>query len=751
MHTTGVDVRHQHSHSSATMFSRAGSNPNIRFYQISLLSYSLSHPSIDINMAETIGLAVNIATVVDLLVKVGVQCSFYCAGVKTAPNDVRDILEEADKFRATLQNAEQLLSGPHRARIEASQCLHRGINDGKSQLADLVAKLGQGRTTKGWRALWPLKKAEVTGRIQSLERCRTAISLDLQFHQTYVISTITQTPANRLPRTLLENVYQEAVLTKLRVVERAGFNAHADADNARCYRGTRTDILHQILEWGTTYDSQNIFWLNGMAGTGKSTISRTIAQKFARKGILGASFFFKRGEGDRGHAAFFFSTIAAQLIQHIPPLAYHIRDEIKADPNIHNKPLREQLDKLIVNPIKNLPKQSQPSTIALVIDALDECDNLSEIRHIIQLLSRAKHFGSIWLKFFVTSRPELLIKLGFGDISGKYEDLVLQEIPQPIIKHDIHIFLTHELTKIRDDYNKHLEPALQLSPDWPGPEQIRKLVEMAAPLFIFAATVCRFIQDRRLGGPQDQLSSILGQQESRTSNLERTYRPVLDRLFTELDEKQVRIVAEKFQKIVGSIVILASPLSMTSLSKLIGLPMNSIKDQLDFFHSVLRIPPDRSSPIRPLHLSFREFLVDPEKGKEQERYPFWIDEREIHERLAAQCLHLLSTGDTLKRDNCDLRLPGTCRSDIDQQTIDAKLPPEVQYACRYWVYHRKESKCLIRDGDAVHCFLSHYLLYWLEVLGLIGRISDSISMVDDLLGLLDVCSFTTLRFYRVIY
>ncbi|KAH8654671.1 WD40-repeat-containing domain protein [Ilyonectria robusta] len=142
-------------------------------------------------------------------------------------------------------------------------------------------------------------------------------------------------------------------------------------------------------------------------------------------------------------------------------------------------------------------------------------------------------------------------------------------------------------------------------------------------------------------------------------------------------------------------------------------------------------------PVRLLHLSFRDFLVDPKKGKEQERYPFWIDERETHGRLAARCLHLLSTGDTLRRDICNLRLPGTARSEIGQQTIHDALPPEVQYACRYWVYHWKESNCTIRDGNLVDRFLTCHLLHWLEALGLLGRISESVGMVDDLLRLLD--------------
>jgi hypothetical protein len=43
--------------------------------------------------------------------------------------------------------------------------------------------------------------------------------------------------------------------------------------------------------------------------------------------------------------------------------------------------------------------------------------------------------------------------------------------------------------------------------------------------------------------------------------------------------------------------------------------------------------------------------------------------------------------------------------------------------------------------------LTRHLLYWLEALGLLGWISESIGMVDDLLGLLDVrCCFAIVSY-----
>ncbi|EJT67987.1 hypothetical protein GGTG_14436, partial [Gaeumannomyces tritici R3-111a-1] len=125
------------------------------------------------------------------------------------------------------------------------------------------------------------------------------------------------------------------------------------------------------------------------------------------------------------------------------------------------------------------------------------------------------------------------------------------------------------------------------------------------------------------------------------------------------------------------------------------------------------------------------FLVD------DDTHSFWIDKQDIHKRLADRCLELLSTGDTLRKDVCDLHHPGTLRSEIEPGIIDNRLPPEVQYACRYWVHHWKESRRQIRDGDRVHHFLTDRLLYWLEALGLAGRIRESFNMANCLLDMLD--------------
>lgn len=534
------------------------------------------------------------------------------------------------------------------------------------------------------------------------------------------------------------------MLSKLHTAKGVRYNSADEAANPTCYPGTRVEILQQIYDWGKSPSGEHIFWLNGMAGTGKSTISRTVAQWFSDNSISGASFFFKRGEGDRSRLTLLFTTIAAQLVHQLPSLAPHVRDVIEAYPDINEKPPEEPFTQLIAEPLKKLTRPSQPSQpsqrqmIVIIVDALDECDSPQQLGSIIRLLSQARDITSVCLKFFLTSRPELPIRLGFEDINGKYENLVLQKIPKSVIQRDITAFMKHELLQVHKDYNKSVPSSRHLPQDWPDEMYIQQLVEMAIPLFIFAATICRFIQDRRLGSPRDQLARILEHRDSQQSNLDATYLPVLHQLHSGLSKSEKHEVTEKFKKVVGSIVVLASPLSTSSLSRLLDVSEDTIGAQLDVLHSVLSIPTDPHESVRLLHLSFRDFLVDRDKASETDKYPFWIDERETHEQLAIHCLRLLSTDNNLRRDICGLRRPGAQRSDIDPETIKASLPLEVQYACLYWVYHWKKSESSVTDDGLVDRFLNQHLLHWLEALALVGRVRECITMVAELIGLLDV-------------
>jgi len=541
-------------------------------------------------------------------------------------------------------------------------------------------------------------------------------------------------------------------LPSLPTAKGAAFDTHAEGDHNRtCHPDTRVDLLRQIDEWVDDPTAKSIFWLNGMAGTGKSTISRTVARRCDARGMLGASFFFKRGEGDCGHAGLFFTTIAAQLVVKQPAIAAHIKIAIDSDPAITDKMMTDQFEKLVLNPLSRTSQaalktpSTLPANLVIVVDALDECSRDENVRLIINLFSHTNDLQSPRLRVFVTSRPELPIRLGFMDIKGKYLDLVLHEIPEPVVEHDIQAYLASELARIKADYDGSVCEDRRLPADWPGQSTTQTLVRMAIPLFIFAATVCRFLADRRCGNPDTKLQEVMKYQTSgQESQLNTTYLPVLNQLVSGLTDRKRKKLLEDFRYIIGAIVILASPLSTSSLAQILLISKGTVDAMLDLLHSVLSIPARSDVPVRLLHLSFRNFLVDYEREDDE----FWVDETQTHRMLSAKCLRILEK--RLKADICRLRWPGTARSAVDQQRINEVLPPEVQYACLYWVHHieqenkteqaknSQQTKYHRNDLSQAYKFLHVHLLHWLEALSLMGRASESIGLIRTLQGLLEV-------------
>ncbi|KAM0407432.1 hypothetical protein ACHAPD_012239 [Fusarium lateritium] len=428
-------------------------------------------------------------------------------------------------------------------------------------------------------------------------------------------------------------------LNQLPIAHGASFDSKAEEHNPTCLPNTRQELLDDIDHWIDDSNSKTVYWLNGMAGTGKSTISRTVAHSRSERGDLGASFFFKRGEMDRGNLKKLMSTLAYHLALSIPGVASFIKKALDANPAIVEKSVKEQFEKLIKEPLREAAATATtPSSVVMVIDALDECDQEADIRLLINIFSQTKT-ARPQFRVLLTSRPELPVRLGFSEVRGSYQDLVLHDMPTQIVEHDMIVFLEDEFKKIRHDFNLIVGDERKLPPDWPGRPIIQSLAQMAVPLFIFAATVCRFIGDYRRRNPRARLQTVLDHgNRSHGSQLEQTYTPILCSQITELPKGEREVIIKDFRVIVGSIVTLASPLSVAALSRLIEILPDAVDERLDALHSVLSIPLERTMPVRLLHLSFRDYLVDPEN---KERMEFWVDEKLAHRRLVKHCLRVM--------------------------------------------------------------------------------------------------------------
>ncbi|KAL2803394.1 putative wd40 protein [Aspergillus granulosus] len=522
-----------------------------------------------------------------------------------------------------------------------------------------------------------------------------------------------------------KHVEQKIDLQGLSVAKGAAFNSYEN-QHEECLEGTRVELLHDIEEWATSPAGKCIFWLSGKAGTGKSTISRTIASLLKEKGLLGASFFFKRGEEDRSSGKKLFPTLVSQLVNSIPQLRPFIQEAIKDDPQISEKVLGEQFKKLLLQPLLKMEDElaatTTTTTRVIVIDALDECEQDTDVQLTLRHLPQVKKSSIFRLRFLLTSREELPIRLGFQSITGEHQDLVLHDIPPSIIERDISMFLHHKLGKIR---RKLAKQWCELPPDWPGNQCIKTLITMSVPLFIFAATVCRILEDPQWP-PSDSLREILSHQNSK-SNLDGTYLPVLNRLLLNQNGARKIKLIQEYQMLIGTILILETPLPARSLSKLADIPTESVSLRLDSLHAVLSIPDDEAKPVRLFHLSFRDFLLDIDT---RDKTPLWINEKEMHGTLTNRCLELMRG--SLRKNICKLPGDGTRRSDIDISSVDRHLSPELRYACCYWSQHLVQGQNPASALKKAFKILKAHFLHWVEAMSILGLISEVVGAINRL-------------------
>jgi NACHT domain len=272
--------------------------------------------------------------------------------------------------------------------------------------------------------------------------------------------------------------------------------SHLAGNRRRCVPGTRTYLLQAIEAWITDPDGLNAYWLNGMAGTGKSTIAQSVAERTLEIWLLGGSFFCSSDFIDRRELSNIFPTLAFQLACRYPEFRYHLIDAIKSTPDIARHSLSDQFDKLLFRPLK----ASGLKTV-IIIDALDECIDNEPASAILSVLSQ--YIDQLPLvKFFITGRPERRTDSGFRlpSLRPHTETMILHKIEPTLVDRDIATYFKTRFLELR------IRTDLGSVEGWPGEDAITTLVRKSSRLFIYAETTFRFI-DSNHRNPKKQLIS----------------------------------------------------------------------------------------------------------------------------------------------------------------------------------------------------------------------------------------------------
>ena len=498
---------------------------------------------------------------------------------------------------------------------------------------------------------------------------------------------------------------------------------HRSGDRQGCLRGTRGNVFLQLERWLKDERDQRVFWLNGLAGTGKSTIAQTFAEVCFADGNLGASFFCSRDFDDRSSLRAIFPTLAFQLAYRYPLFREELLKLLKTNPDVGRESISSQMEKLIVGPFE----ATQIQTL-IIIDALDECKDENPESSILFVLS--KHVDQIpKVKLFITGRPETQIRSGFRLplLQSVTKEFKLHEVERSLVDNDIRLFFRTQLSNIPRNRSD-----CDFAEDWPSSSDIGILCEKAAGFFIYASTVVKLITSKDQV-PTEQLDQIISLPQS-TSHEGRSG---IDLLYTQVLGQAVGTVGvdskgfhSHFKTVVGTVLLVFNPLSLRALSDL--LRVSGIPTTLRSLHSLLLVPASKDSPIQIFHKSFPDFLTDPDRCTDQQ---FFIDPSIHHREIVLSCLSVMRDG--LKRNICDL---DDCAilSKVEDLTTCRRMHigDALEYACQFWANHLvKVSGSSSEAGEvqkAIDKFFTTHLLFWIEVLSLMGKLDSGVYALNNI-------------------
>jgi len=490
----------------------------------------------------------------------------------------------------------------------------------------------------------------------------------------------------------------------------------------QCLPGTRTEIISEITNWvnSTRDDVQRVLWLSGPAGKGKSAIAHTIANWFNNVGGLGSCYCFDhQRDADRRHEKIF-STIARDLADRDPEMRRALAEAVKDANSLKTTAdIVQQWDELLMKPLGKL-SGSIVRPVVVVIDALDESGGVETRLRLLRLLAGklgAKRITELPANFriIVTSRPLRDIK---AELSGAQHilQMSMDKISTASAERDIRTYVS-----------KELEGLSQF-----GDKEFKTLAEKADGLFEWARLACRYIREPFLGSsPIACFDTVVSRDPTeRSMLLYEMYHLILTQIMptsSQHPQKLRSTALANFHSVMGQILGTAEPIPLTSLNAM----RRHFPDECDRYEvevvvkglgSLLGGTTNSSTPIRPLHASFRDFLTDRKCSGE-----FFVDVSKVQRDLAFASLRAMEHG--LSFNMCDLKssyLPNSKDPGL-RGRVEKCIPPHLSYACRYWPVHVQTTHFDPELAKEIKSFFEHErLFFWLEVLGLINALSGAV-------------------------
>jgi hypothetical protein len=498
-------------------------------------------------------------------------------------------------------------------------------------------------------------------------------------------------------------------------------------------------LLEDVSRWMSDPDSKTVFWLTGVAGTGKTAIAKSVADMASKEKYFIATFFFSHTSADRRDHSKVIPTLAHKLARD-SRLRPHVVAAIDLDRDIAISSTANQAKKLLFDVLR-APSFPTDGRVLIILDALDECQKDSSHINggdlIPFLLAGLKDIP--FVKVLLTSRPEPSIERMFKrkDLHGDTFTLALhRDIDKGMVRADIARYLDHELSKLRD--------AMPNRPVFPTKSDMRLLVEKADTLFIYARTVVEYISDP-VGRPDHRLANLIqaksGRSGQRYSSLDGLYSYILTNASGPF--ARVGLVDEQLRSTLISLVLAQQPMTADRLAVMAGIDQATCQECLRRISALLDYQHESDEPVRLMHLSFPEFLFDPRRCFVIPGYV--VDVASDHFRIVEHCLEQMN--DRLRYDVCQIQDPSLLNTEVldFRGRLDEHVSEFLRYACRFWMTHWMEhirtARSEARIPTGLEAFCVQHLLHWIEALSLTGNLNAVQRMMPEFMSIMKVRSF----------
>ena len=501
----------------------------------------------------------------------------------------------------------------------------------------------------------------------------------------------------------------------------AGLNAQK-----LCLEGTRGGILGDITDWINNRDDTRVYWLHGTAGSGKSAIAHTIGDHFKRIGRLGSFFSFDRSEAAEQRHKKIFATIAQDLAECHPQLRKALAAAVYHKTSLRNtSDVLRQWEELIVLPARTM-SDAMAGPIVIVIDALDESGDTDSRRHILRILAESIMNLPPHFRILLTSRP-------LPDIIDAFEG-VIHIRPKSMES----ISSTEDILRYVTDQLSDVKLGTAQVRDFAGP-----LARKSGILFEWARLACSYVNGENDAGvgltAEERFRAVVDRSED-VALLDDMYKLTLDTMFPPR-QAQRKIRIDRFNSVMAQILGTMEPLPLVSLE---SMRQHFVDDSNIDIRSIV-IPmgallsgtTDCSNPVRALHASFPDFLMDRNRSGE---YFIDINVLPVRENLALSCLGMMKKG--LRFNICQLPssyLPNSEVPNLDDR-IKERIAPELAYSCRFWTAHVCNTSFNASVANAVReLFSNQELLFWLEALSLLKSLNTCAGSLSSLIQWIMVC------------